>query len=141
MQDNTGARRPPPPPPTVLTRTVAAPAASPGPERRRDVRTHVSPPAHIKRIGVSERIEIVNASYRGLFIRCPHDPPTLNQLFKVRIDLPTARIEVNAVAVRVVTDSQGRPGIGVRFFALSGEDKRVWESYITSILAPRRAAA
>lgn len=86
-------------------------------------------------------MEVVNASYRGLFVRCAGEPPALNQVFKLRIEIPTGAIEVNAVAVRVVIDSAGRPGVGVRFFALSGDDKRKWESYITSILLPRRVAA
>ena len=110
-------------------------------DRRRDVRTHASPPAQIRRVGAAERIEILNASYRGLFIRTNGGAPPLNQLLKVRIDLPTRSIDVNCVPVRVVVDGNGRAGIGVRFFALNGEDKRVWESYITSLLAPRRAAA
>ena len=110
-------------------------------DRRRDIRAHVSPPAQIRRVGGAERIEIVNASYRGLFIRTIGGAPPLNQLLKVRIDLPTRSIEVNCIPVRVVIDGNGRAGIGVRFFALNGEDKQFWESYIGSLLAPRRAAA
>ncbi|MBX3198848.1 MAG: PilZ domain-containing protein [Labilithrix sp.] len=109
-------------------------------DRRRDVRAHVSPPAHIMRIGSAERIEILNASYRGLFIRT-NAPPPLNQLLRLRIELPSQSVEVNCIPVRVVVDGAGRPGIGVRFFALNGEDKRLWESYITSLLSPRRMAA
>lgn len=110
-------------------------------ERRRDVRAHASPPAQILRIGAAERVEILNASYRGLFIRTNGGAPPLNQLLKVRIELPTRTIEINCIPVRVVVDGSGRPGIGVRFFALNGEDKQLWESYIASLLAPRRAAA
>lgn len=92
------------------------------------------------RVGSTERVEILNASYRGLFIRT-NAPPPLNQLLKMRIELPTGSVEINCVPVRVVVDGNGRSGIGVRFFALNGEDKRIWESYITSLLAPRRMAA
>jgi hypothetical protein len=109
-------------------------------ERRRDARMPVSPPAQIRKITGSERVEVVNASYRGLYLRCPNGAPPLNQLFKIRIQLPKTHIDLNAVAVRVVVDSLGRPGIGVRFFALGGEDKRQWESYIAATLAPRVAA-
>jgi len=111
-----------------------------GAERRRDARLPVSPPAHIRKLGGPEKVEVVNASYRGLFMRCPNGPPRLNELFKLRIQLPKTHIDVNAVAVRVVVDPQGRPGVGVRFFALGGEEKRAWESYIHAVLSPRAAA-
>ncbi len=110
-------------------------------ERRRDVRTHASPPAQIRRIGSAERVEILNASFRGLFLRVSGEAPPLNQLFKLRIDLPTRIVDVHCVPVRVVVDAHGRTGIGVRFFALNGDDKRVWETYIASLLSPRRVAA
>jgi len=110
-------------------------------ERRRDLRAHASPPAQIRRLGSAERVEILNASFRGLFIRTGKAAPPLNQLLKVRIELPGKVIDVHCVPVRVVVDGSGRAGIGVRFFALNGEDKRMWESYITSLLSPRRVAA
>jgi len=117
--------------------------AGAGTERRRDIRAYASPPAQIIRLGGSERIEILNASYRGLFIRTPFGPPPLNQVLKIAIQLPTKQISIHVIPVRVVSDAQGRPqGVGVRFFALNGEDKRLWESYIGGLLAsPRRVAA
>ena len=48
---------------------------------------------------------------------------------------------VHCVPVRTVVDANGRVGVGVRFFALNGEDKQLWESYISSLLAPRTVAA
>ena len=110
-------------------------------ERRRELRASVSPPAQIVRRSGSERVEILNASYRGLFIRTSGAAPPMNELIRLRIELPTRIVELHALAVRVVIDPQGRPGVGFRFFALNGEDKQFWESYITSLLAPRRAAA
>jgi len=104
------------------------------PERRRDVRAYASPPAQILRIGGPEKVEILNASYRGLFIRTFGPPPQTGQLLRIRITLPTKIVEMNAIPVRVVTDAAGRPGIGVRFFALNGEEKRHWESYINGLL-------
>jgi hypothetical protein len=86
-------------------------------------------------------VEILNASYRGLFIRTNASAPPLNQLIKVRIELPTRTIDANCVPVRVVVDGNGRTGIGVRFFAFNGEEKRIWEAYISSLLSPRRVAA
>jgi len=109
-------------------------------ERRRDIRTFVSPPAQILRVGSAERVEILNASYRGLFIRLSGGAPPLNHLLKVQIQLPTRIVVVHCVPVRMIVDANGRAGIGVRFFALNGEDKQTWESYIGSLLAPRVAA-
>jgi hypothetical protein len=110
-------------------------------ERRRDVRVHVSPPAQIIRLKTAERIEILNASYRGLFVRTTGNAPQMNELVRIRIELPNTTVDIHAIPVRVVVDAQGRPAFGLRFFALNGEDKRLWESYITNLLAPRRAAA
>jgi hypothetical protein len=110
-------------------------------ERRREARAHASPPAQIVRRGGHERVEILNASFRGLFIRLSHEAPPINELFKLRVELPNRTFDVNCVPVRVVMDSHGRPGIGVRFFALNGDDKRIWETYVTSLLSPKRVAA
>ncbi len=109
-------------------------------ERRRDVRAHASPVAHIVRIGAVERVDVLNASYRGLFLRSA-SPPPLAELLRIRIELPARRIDVNIVAVRLITDANGRTGVGVKFFALGGEEKRVWDDYITSLVSVRRMAA
>lgn len=110
-------------------------------ERRRDARLQVSPPAVIIRQGGSEKIEILNASFRGLFLRTEGAPPPTNQLVRLRVVLPAKTIDINVVPVRTAQDAAGRVGIGVRFFALNGEDRRIWEAYINALLAPRRAAA
>ncbi len=111
-------------------------------ERRRDVRAYASPIAHIMRRTGAERIEVLNASYRGLFFRCQSgEAPPLNQLLHVRIELSSRSVDLNAIAVRVVPDAQGRLGVGVRFFCLNGEDKAFWETYITSLLTPGRRVA
>ena len=109
-------------------------------ERRRDVRAYASPPVEIIRIGSIERVEALNVSYRGLFLRMP-TPPQLNELLKVRVMLAAKTITINVVVVRSVVDAQGRHGVGVRFFALAGEEKRVWEGYITRLVAPHRRVA
>lgn len=110
-------------------------------ERRADVRAPASPPAQILRLGSTERIEILNASYRGLFIRVMGQPPATTELLKLRIDLPERSIVVHAVVVRVVKDASGRAGAGLRFFALNGEARSAWESFIAGLLHPRRAVA
>lgn len=110
-------------------------------ERRADARTPASPPARILRLGSTERIEILNASYRGLFVRLPGQPPATTELLKLRIDLPERSIVVHTVVVRVVTDASGRAGAGLRFFALNGQERSTWETFIGGLLHPRRAAA
>lgn len=111
-------------------------------ERRRDVRAYASPIAHIMRRSGAERIEVLNASYRGLFFRCQAgEAPPLNQLLHIRLELSSRSVDLNGTAIRIVPDAQGRLGVGVRFFCLIGEDKGHWESYITSLLSPGRRAA
>lgn len=109
-------------------------------EKRRDIRAHASPPVEIVRIGSTEKVEVMNVSFRGLFLRMD-EPPQLNELLRIRVQLPTTKIDVNIVAVRVVVDAQGRSGVGVKFFALAGQEKRTWEAYITGLVAPRARAA
>lgn len=109
-------------------------------ERRRDIRAHASPPVEIIRIGTAEKVEALNVSYRGLFLRMD-TPPNLNELLKVRVQIPDRVITINVVAVRVVTDAHGRAGVGVKFFALAGDEKRYWEAYITSLVVGQRRQA
>lgn len=109
-------------------------------ERRRDIRAHASPPVEIVRIGSHEKVEALNVSYRGLFLRMDA-PPLLNELLKIRIQIPGRMVILNVVAVRVVTDAYGRAGVGVKFFALAGDEKRFWEAYIHSLVAHQRRQA
>ncbi|MFO0735310.1 MAG: PilZ domain-containing protein [Labilithrix sp.] len=109
-------------------------------ERRRDIRAHASPPVEIIRIGSLEKVEALNVSFRGLFLRMDV-PPQLNELLKLRVQIPGRMITLNVVSVRVVTDAHGRAGVGVKFFALAGDEKRQWESYITSLVAHHRRQA
>lgn len=111
-----------------------------GSERRRDIRAHASPPVEILRIGSVEKVEALNVSYRGLFLRMDV-PPQLNELLKMRVQIPGRVITLNVVSVRVVPDAQGRAGVGVRFFALAGDEKRHWEAYITSLVQGQRRQA
>ena len=98
-------------------------------ERRRDVRTKVSPPAAIIRGRTAERVQVVDASYRGLLLRTV-DPPPVWSLVRLRIDLPSRTLEAHAIAMRQMPRSDGRWDVGLRFFALNGEDQREWESYV-----------
>lgn len=82
---------------------------------------------------------MVDASFRGLFLRMD-DPPPVRQLMKLRITLPAGELEVHAVVVRIVEDHLGRAGVGLRFFALNGEHKADWEQFISAALQAARGA-
>ena len=110
-------------------------------DRRRDARARISLPTHVVRRGGMEPIEMLDASYRGLFVRMD-DPPPERELVKLVIEMPDDReMEVHAVAVRIVVDSLGRCGVGLRFFALNGLERSAWESFISSLLHRRARAA
>jgi hypothetical protein len=109
-------------------------------ERRKDLRTRISLPTHIVKRGGTETVEMLDASYRGLFIRTDEPPPE-RQLVKLMIELPGRDIELHGVVVRIVADPLGRCGVGLRFFALNGQDRADWEGFISSLLQKRARAA
>jgi hypothetical protein len=109
-------------------------------DRRRDVRARVSLPTHVIRRGGVEPVEMLDASFRGLFIRTDEPPPE-RQLVKLLLELPTRDLEVHAVVVRLVMDPLGRTGVGLRFFALNGQDRIDWESFISSVVLRRATKA
>jgi hypothetical protein len=83
---------------------------------------------------------MLDASFRGLFIRTDEPPPE-RQLVKLLLELPTRDLEVHAVVVRLVVDPVGRTGVGLRFFALNGQDRIDWESFISSVVNRRAIKA
>ena len=92
------------------------------------------------RRGGMDTVEMLDASGRGLFVRMEQAPPE-RQLVKLLIELPTKDLEVHAVVVRIVVDPVGRSGVGLRFFALNGQDRADWEGFINGILHKRARAA
>jgi hypothetical protein len=83
---------------------------------------------------------MLDASYRGLFVRMDEPPPE-RQLIKLLVELPDGKdLELHAVVVRLVLDADGRAGVGLRFFALNGQDRADWESFMNGVLH-RRARA
>jgi hypothetical protein len=102
-------------------------------DRRRDQRTRISISARIVVRGGTIPVEMVDASIRGLFLRMEEAPP-IRQLMKLSIDLPTGTRTYHAVVVRLVEDQLGHAGVGLRFFALNGENKTEWESFVTQAL-------
>jgi hypothetical protein len=110
-------------------------------DRRRDTRARISLPTHVVRRGGMETVEMLDASYRGLFVRMD-DPPPERELVKLVVELPGEQeMEVHAVVVRLVVDPVGRCGVGLRFFALNGQERSAWESFISSLINRRAKAA
>jgi hypothetical protein len=84
---------------------------------------------------------MLDASYRGLFVRMDEPPPE-RQLIKLLVELPDGKdLELHAVVVRLVLDADGRAGVGLRFFALNGQDRADWESFMNGVLHRRARAA
>jgi hypothetical protein len=101
--------------------------------RRRDQRTRISLTARIVVRGGEIPVEMVDASVRGLFLRMDEAPP-IRQLLKLAVDMPSGTRVYHAVVVRIVEDQMGHAGVGLRFFALNGENKSEWESFIAQAL-------
>ena|SRR5436190_14081565 len=104
-------------------------------ERRRDVRMRITVPAFVVRRSGDEEVQVIDASYRGLFVRMTEAPP-VRELIKLRLTLPSAEHELHAVVMRVVYEN-AEAGVGLRFFALNGEAKAEWESFIAFTLQAR----
>lgn len=109
-------------------------------DRRKDARARVSLPTHVVRRSGMETVEMLDASYRGLYVRM-EEPPPERQLVKLLIELPGKDLECHAIVVRQVMDPLGRTGVGLRFFALNGQDRADWESFIGALLHRRARAA
>jgi hypothetical protein len=125
--------------PTYADPLHGAPAAS-GAERRRDTRARISVPVSLLRRGSVDPVEMIDASYRGLFLRMD-EPPPVRQLVRLCVSLPGRDLVMHAVVVRLVDDMLGRAGVGLRFFALNGHDKADWEAFIAEALRELRRAA
>jgi hypothetical protein len=110
-------------------------------ERRRDARARITLPTRVIRRGGDESIEMLDASFRGLFVRMDHPPPE-RQLLKLVVEMDKNRaLEMHAVVVRLVMDPVGRWGVGLRFFALNGQERTEWERYVSQALLKRARAA
>lgn len=103
-------------------------------ERRRDIRARIALPVCLVRRGSAEPVKMTDASFRGLFLRLDAPPP-VRSLVKLRVQLPSRELEVHGVVVRVVQDPTGGVGVGLRFFALNGQDRSDWDAFIASALA------
>ena len=111
-------------------------------ERRRDARARMTLACSIVRRGGDEKTRTLDASYRGLCILAS-DPIPQRQLVKLRLVLPGREtpLETHGVVMRSAKDAVGRWEIGLRFFALNGQDQLEWESFVAQHVHARRRAA
>lgn len=109
-------------------------------DRRKEVRARITIPVQILRRSERVAVQMIDASFRGLFLRVTA-APQVRELVKLRIELPTRELVVHAVVVRHTPEAGGRVGVGLSFFALNGQDKTDWQSFITNALHARARAA
>lgn len=113
-----------------------------GAERRREARARLTLPCSILKRSGDEAAKTLDASYRGLCLLTTDAYPQ-RQLMKLRIKLPGREepLLTHAVVMRAMKDSLGRWEIGLRFFALNGQDQVDWEGFVASHIYNRRAQA
>lgn len=109
-------------------------------ERRRDARARIAIVTEIVKRRERIAVQMVDASYRGLFLRMSEAPP-VRELLKLKINLPSRELIAHAVVVRTTDEPGGKKGVGLRFFALNGQDRIDWEAFITAALNARARAA
>jgi Tfp pilus assembly protein PilZ len=104
-----------------------------GVEKRRDKRYRFQMPALLVRGGREVPLLTGDVGYRGLFLRTD-DPPPLRQLLQVMLRLPPGddELTVHAMAVFGVPagTTTGAPGVGLQFYAVSGEARQKWERFV-----------
>lgn len=89
------------------------------------------------RKGRRERVEMLEASYRGLVLRFVEAPP-VRELVKLLIDLPSGDLIAHAVVVRILAEPRM---CGMRLFALNGKEQSDWEQYVHSIAFAHKRVA
>jgi hypothetical protein len=108
-------------------------------ERRRDARARISLPMAVVRRGGEIPVRMLDASFRGVFVAM-ESPPPVRELVRIRVELPSGPLVVHAVVVRIVEDALGRAGVGLRFFALGGQERLAWEAFVGSVVHAAQAA-
>ena len=106
-------------------------------EQRRYVRVPVQVPTTVASRATTFTRDV---SYQGLSVTMP-DPPPLNHLVRLRLDLPSGVLDLHGVVVRVLNMPGRNPTVGLRLFALNGEEKTVWDDFVTSALRAVAKAA
>jgi hypothetical protein len=109
---------------------------------RREARVEVRVPVTVYRGKKPLDLETSDVSFKGLFV-CTNEPPPLRSLVKLRVALVGREFEAHAMAVHVVlptgsSDEAHRPGVGLQFWGLSGQDRKAWDDFVRTLVHVRR---
>jgi hypothetical protein len=113
---------------------------------RREARVAVCVPVLVFRGRKAVSLETSDVSFKGLFVRTT-DPPPLRSLVRLRVTLLDREFEAHAMAVHLVSACQTTPGggehvpgVGLRFWGLSGPDRTAWDDFVYGLVQARRDA-
>jgi hypothetical protein len=111
-----------------------------GTNQRRDQRAAASIPVVLLRGRTETPLVTCDVSYRGVFVEA-FAADDVRALVKLRVELPAGGFTVHAMIVRVVHGAEdGRAGMGLQFWALSGAERTAWEEFVRGMLHAKRAA-
>lgn len=82
-----------------------------------------------------QRVECVDVSRHGIFI-LTDEPPPARFLLRLIVHLPDGALGANAFVSRRVTE--GLPGAGLQFFAMSSHAKRRWDAFVARLSDKQR---
>lgn len=113
--------------------------------QRRDARVEANIPVVVHRGRTKVRLVTVDVSYRGLFVETSDTKASaIRSLVKLHVELPTGGFDAHAMIVHL---EQGEPqtgggrrlGMGLQFWALTGTERKIWETFVRSVIEARRA--
>jgi Tfp pilus assembly protein PilZ len=108
-----------------------------GVERRRD-RRHAFRFPMILSWGREEIVaQSEDVSFRGVFVRTDMPLPE-RQLVRLRVTLPPAGVELNAMGMvtrRLGPGSDRAPGVGIQFYAMGPEERERWHGFVRYVSA------
>ncbi len=100
---------------------------------RREARVDARVVVEIQRGRSTVMVETSDVSFRGLFLRTTEALP-LRSLVRLRIALPSHRLEAHAMVVHVVEGD----GVGLQFWGLSGQDRKAWDDFVRGLVQAKR---
>ncbi len=114
--------------------------------QRRDARVEANIPVVLHRGRTKVRLVTVDVSYRGLFVETSDTKVSgIRSLVKLHVELPTGGFDAHAMIVHLEQGESGaegrRLGMGLQFWALTGTERKLWESFVRSVIDMQIAAA
>lgn len=107
--------------------------------QRREARAVVAIPIVLVRGKTELRLETLDVSFRGVFVRVPTSSrAALRSLVRLRVELPTGGFEAHAMVVHVGVRSEVE-GMGLQFWGLSGNERRAWETFVSRVHGAQRS--